>query len=68
MKIFSYLLLSVSLLFNLVQGIKYSEEALLDQVSELPGLTNPINFNQFSGYLNLPNSTNTYTIGLLNLN
>ena len=31
----------------------YTEEALLDQVTELPGLTwNPI-FNQFSGYLNL---------------
>ena len=57
MKIFNYLLGAIGLLINTVQGIKYSEEALLDQVIELPGLDYSIEFNQFSGYLNLPNST-----------
>ncbi len=34
----------------------YSEEALLDQVTELPGLKDELSYNQFSGYINLPNT------------
>jgi carboxypeptidase C (cathepsin A) len=36
-----------------VSPFQYTEEALLDQVMELPGLNYPIKFNQFSGYLTL---------------
>jgi carboxypeptidase C (cathepsin A) len=36
-----------------VSPFQYTEEALLDQVTELPGLNYPIKFNQFSGYLTL---------------
>ena len=45
----------VSLLFlsNLVTGFDYTQEALSDQLLELPGLNWNPNFNQFSGYLNL---------------
>jgi carboxypeptidase C (cathepsin A) len=32
----------------------YSEAALLDQVTELPGLINDLSYNQFSGYIQLP--------------
>ena len=32
---------------------EYTAEALKDQVTNLPGLTDSINFNQFSGYLKL---------------
>ena len=34
----------------------YSEEALLDQVTNLPGLINELSYNQFSGYILLPNT------------
>lgn len=47
--------LFLSLLFFVsCSSFEYSEEALLDQVSELPGLNWKPKFNQFSGYLNLP--------------
>jgi carboxypeptidase C (cathepsin A) len=44
-----------SLLFlsNLVTGFEYTQEALSDQLLEVPGLEWTPNFNQFSGYLNL---------------
>jgi carboxypeptidase C (cathepsin A) len=32
----------------------YTEEALLDQVTELPGLHDELSYNQFSGYIQLP--------------
>jgi hypothetical protein len=36
-----------------VSGFKYTEEALNDQVNDLPGLDWDPKFNQFSGYLNV---------------
>lgn len=38
----------------------YSPEALADQVLDLPGLTDPITFNQFSGYLKVNNTKNLH--------
>lgn len=35
---------------------KYTTEALDDQITDLPGLTQQIGFSQFAGYLDLPNS------------
>jgi len=34
----------------------YTASALNDQITELPGLIDELSFNQFSGYLNLPNT------------
>lgn len=50
--------LSVMSLFSVVsslnlRGNKYTNEALNDQIIDLPGLNEEIAFNQFSGYLNL---------------
>ena len=36
-----------------VSGFKYTDEALADQVNDLPGLEWDPKFNQFSGYLNV---------------
>jgi carboxypeptidase C (cathepsin A) len=39
----------------------YTTEALADQVTNLPGAEHlDISFNQFSGYLQIPGSANTY--------
>lgn len=47
--------LFLTLLFvSYSSSFEYTNEALLDQVTELPGLTWQPKFNQFSGYLNLP--------------
>ena len=45
-------------LFSLVTSfeLQYTLDALNDQITNLPGLNDPINFNQFSGYLNLGTS------------
>lgn len=44
----------VAALFAVVKG-DYTPEALADQITDLPGAENlDINFNQFSGYLNIP--------------
>ena len=32
----------------------YTEDALLDQVTDLPGLKDALSYNQFSGYISLP--------------
>ena len=48
------LLIFLSLVYSKIQ---YTQDALLDQINELPGLSYSIKFNQFSGYLNLSNST-----------
>ena len=40
-------------LSSYVNGFQYTNEALLDQVTEMPGLKWTPTFNQFSGYLNL---------------
>jgi carboxypeptidase C (cathepsin A) len=50
---FNSLFLSL-LCFVSCSSFEYTEEALLDQVTELPGLNYPLKFNQFSGYINLP--------------
>ena len=64
MKSFSVLQLFTTLFVSLNLGISvlansfsYTDRAQLDQVNNLPGLQYEINFNQFSGYLDLPNST-----------
>jgi len=40
--------------FIFSQALAYTPEALADQITNLPGLTDPISFNQFSGYLQIP--------------
>jgi carboxypeptidase C (cathepsin A) len=37
-----------------LRGSQYTDDALSDMVTELPGLNDKLSFNQFSGYLNLP--------------
>ena len=37
-------------------SFEYTQDALLDQVTNLPGLSWEPNFNQFSGYLNIPDT------------
>jgi carboxypeptidase C (cathepsin A) len=52
MHIFGFVF-SLLFLSNIVTGFEYTQEALLDQLLELPGLEWKPDFNQFSGYLNL---------------
>eukprot|EP01038_Epipyxis_sp_PR26KG_P013840 gene13840-18563_t len=40
-----------------LSAVNYGPEALLDEVTSLPGLIDSINFRHFSGYLTLPAST-----------
>ena len=42
--------------FNMPTVTQYTTSALNDMVTELPGLDDEVAFNQFSGYLNLPNT------------
>lgn len=57
---FLLLLTIISLFYNSVHSALrgsqniYTEAALNDMVTELPGLKDTLTFNQFSGYLNLP--------------
>ncbi len=57
---FLLLLTIISLFYNSVQSALrgaqniYTEAALNDMVTNLPGLKDTLTFNQFSGYLNLP--------------
>ena len=57
---FLLLLTIISLFYNSVNSALrgaqniYTEDALNDMVTELPGLKDTLTFNQFSGYLNLP--------------
>jgi carboxypeptidase C (cathepsin A) len=44
----------VSYLIFFTSSFQYTNEALLDQITELPGLNWKPKFQQFSGYLNLP--------------
>lgn len=37
--------------------LKYTPEALADEITDMPGLDYDINFRQFSGYLHLKNTT-----------
>lgn len=37
-----------------VNGIEYSARALQDEVKDLPGIPDNVNFKQFSGYVDLP--------------
>ena len=47
--------LFLSLLFFVsCSAFQYTNEALIEQVTELPGLNWQPKFNQFSGYINLP--------------
>lgn len=63
MKLFNMLQILTTLvgLAGLTTGLSspfaYTEGAQLDQVVELPGLNFATQFNQFSGYLDLPDST-----------
>ena len=47
-------LLLLSLVYSVSSAFVYTKEALLDQVTELPGLHNELSYNQFSGYIQLP--------------
>ena len=40
-----------------INAISYTNEALADEVTELPGLNTPIKFRHFSGYLSVENNT-----------
>jgi cathepsin A (carboxypeptidase C) len=43
--------------FNSLRVVtQYTANALNDQIIDLPGLNEELSFNQFSGYLNLPNT------------
>lgn len=42
--------------FKGLRGTDYTSDALNDQITSLPGLTTKLEFNQFSGYLNLPST------------
>lgn len=42
--------------FKGLRGTDYTSDALNDMIVDLPGLTTKVDFNQFSGYLNLPNT------------
>ena len=62
MKMLSLPLLSFLLQFFFYSGHAYTNEALADQVTNLPGAEGlDITFNQFSGYLSIPgiNGENT---------
>jgi carboxypeptidase C (cathepsin A) len=50
--------ISIASSFNTlrVDTNQYTTSALNDQIVELPGLDDEVAFNQFSGYLNLPNT------------
>ena len=48
------LLVSVALSVINASPFTYTEEAIKDQVTQLPGLNDIISYNQFSGYINLP--------------
>ena len=48
------LLLSLLFFVSSSYSFDYTNEALVDQVTELPGLNYPLKFNQFSGYITLP--------------
>jgi carboxypeptidase C (cathepsin A) len=54
--IFSLLFLSSFSSYYCINGFQYTNQALLDQIEELPGLHWKPNFNQFSGYLQLKGS------------
>jgi carboxypeptidase C (cathepsin A) len=54
--IFSLLFLSSFSSYYHINGFQYTNQALLDQIEELPGLHWKPNFNQFSGYLQLEGS------------
>ena len=47
-------LLSLVFFVTASYSFDYTNEALLDQVTELPGLNYSLKFNQFSGYITLP--------------
>lgn len=60
--LYTKLFLGVISLFGLISSIsatEYTDSALKDQITSLPGLNTDINFNQFSGYLRLAD-TNKY--------
>lgn len=54
MTLFSFM--STVLSFQNFRGTQYTTDALNDQITELPGLNGQVLFNQFSGYLNLPDT------------
>jgi len=44
-------------LISSVYGIDYTPEALADEVRNLPGVNEELSFRQFSGFLDIPEST-----------
>ncbi len=52
--LFGFVFFNFSFAFaRLLRGQPYTSDALDDQIFDLPGLSDKINFNQFSGYLKL---------------
>jgi hypothetical protein len=56
-------MLSLVLLASFIAAVySYTDEALADQITNLPGAENlKLNFNQFSGYLSVPGTTGANT-------
>lgn len=50
-------LLGIVIASFLATSFGYTPEALADQITSLPGLKDTINFNHFSGYLDIPGSS-----------
>ena len=47
-------LLLLSVVYSASSAFVYTNEALQDQVTKLPGLFDVLSYNQFSGYIQLP--------------
>jgi len=45
-----------SSVYSGIRGFEYTDTALNDMITQLPGLEDTLTFNQFSGYLNLPST------------
>lgn len=58
---FQLLLVCLTLLLTQSSCVQYTDEALADQIKDLPGADNlEFNFNQFSGYLKVSETKNLH--------